>query len=89
MPGQDRTGPSGQGSRTGKAQGKCKPAPIKKDSDETISEENLNYRNSVIQSDDQLQLNQQGRGQGRGLGRGRGKNSAGKGFGQRDGRGRQ
>ncbi|MBA7552564.1 hypothetical protein ES705_45132 [subsurface metagenome] len=57
MPGFDRTGPEGKGSRTGRAMGKCKPTNQNANTD--VSEESF--------------PGGRGRGTGRGIGRGFGK----------------
>ncbi len=73
MPGYDRTGPTGQGSRTGRALGKCRPPKRENDSQEAISEQLLNYQRSVTQNDNPTSGPIRG---GRGLGQGRGRGSA-------------
>jgi len=57
MPGFDRTGPEGQGSRTGRAMGKCNPKNQEQGDEITGAENQKEYG--------------YGRGQGRGQGRGR------------------
>ncbi|MEA3444976.1 MAG: DUF5320 domain-containing protein [Bacteroidota bacterium] len=78
MPGYDRTGPQGQGSRTGRAQGKCAPKENNNVSNENSSEQSMDFRNSNPQGRGFKQMNHDGRGQGRGLGRGR--SGEGRGF---------
>ena len=81
MPGFNSTGPEGQGPRTGRQMGNCKP---RKGSDEAkknslSSEEGINQENE----------NFAGRGLGRGRGSGEGRGFAGgRGFGRGRGRGR-
>ncbi|MCF8373786.1 MAG: DUF5320 domain-containing protein [Bacteroidales bacterium] len=81
MPGQDRTGPLGQGSRTGRGLGKCRPKNVKSDSNETISEQLLKDRNSITSQGNSENFNPGGKGRvsgglgrGKGLGRGYGRN---------------
>lgn len=83
MPGQDRTGPQGQGSRTGRGLGKCLPKEEKNDSTESISQELLKDRNSITGPGSSELQNPQGKGRGhggggmgngKGLGRGNGRN---------------
>lgn len=62
MPNQDRTGPEGQGSRTGRGLGKCNPN--NKDLNEGASEEQRQGKGHG---------QGRGRGQGKGLGRGQGR----------------
>ena len=62
MPGKDRTGPEGLGSRTGRAMGKCRPK--NQNGDVNIVEDDLPKGRGRGQG--------QGRGQGRGFGNGKG-----------------
>lgn len=76
MPGEDRTGPLGQGPRTGRGLGRCKD-PSDKD-----------QPNTSVPADGSQDLEPQpgrGRGRGRGLGRGPGR-GGGRGFGRGFGR---
>ena len=72
MPQYDHTGPEGQGPRTGRGLGNCRPRNIKADSNETISENLMNDRNAINRGEAEPYYGQ-GRGRGRrGGGRGRG-----------------
>jgi hypothetical protein len=67
MPGFDSTGPSGQGSRTGRKLGQC--APEKDANEDTIETDRVKRRSNGLR----LGLGRGlGRGNGRGNGRGRG-----------------
>ncbi len=61
MPGLDRTGPEGQGSRTGRQMGKCTP----RDKQQDATPENKKLKGGEMNP---------GRGRGKGLGRGLGRN---------------
>jgi hypothetical protein len=82
MPGHDRTGPLGQGSRTGRGLGKCRPKVEKSDSDETNREQSLNDLNYIARPGNQ------GHGGNKGFGNGQGGAGRGKGLGQGLGRNR-
>jgi hypothetical protein len=79
MPGLDSTGPEGQGPRTGRQMGKCKPrkGSIDPENKKTTPEDNVNPEEESFR----------GRGLGKGLGFGRG-NGPGRGRGRGFGRGR-
>lgn len=81
MPGLDRTGPEGQGSRTGRQMGKC--APRKKASGEATDQTDTSKENIQEEDFNNVVGSRLGRFQGRGPGRG-----AGRGPGRGAGRGR-
>ena len=77
MPGLDSTGPEGQGPRTGRQMGKCKPrkGSIDPENKKTTPEDNVNPEEERFPG----RGRGSGRGRGRGFGRGRG---LGRGFGR-------
>ncbi|MGW8314956.1 MAG: DUF5320 domain-containing protein [Bacteroidales bacterium] len=79
MPGLDRTGPRGEGPRTGRQMGKC--APPGKNKKLATDPDEPNVKEPQIENDDEFDLNGPGP-SGRGFGFG-----AGRGFGRGTGRG--
>lgn len=76
MPGLDRTGPEGQGSRTGRQMGKCAPRTKASTdpSDPDDSPQNITQQEGFGRLQDRGPGRGAGRGAGRGTGKGRGRN---------------
>ena len=68
MPGQDRTGPQGKGSRTGRGLGPCGSNTESEAQDNKLEEQNI-PRGRVRRGDGRGLGQSSGRGQGRGRGR--------------------
>ena len=82
MPGLDRTGPRGEGPRTGRQMGRCAPRPKKKNEEAEDADNN----DSRIENGEDLDMDRFGPFRGRGLGRGAG-GGLGRGTGRGTGRG--
>jgi hypothetical protein len=87
MPGLDRTGPRGEGPRTGRQTGRC--ASPGKNTKRATEPEEPNVKDPLIENNDEFDLNGSGpAGRGFGFGRGRGPGiGSGRGTGRGMGRG--
>lgn len=84
MPGLDRTGPRGEGPRTGRQMGKC--APPGKNKKSTTNPEEPNVKDPQIEDNEDYDMNGLGPFRGRGFGSGGGR-GLGRGAGRGTGRG--